>query len=127
MQTTSRIMIVEDEIIVALSLQQFLRDLGYDVTHICISGEEALQKFHKVQPDLVILDIELAGRMNGLETAQAMQYYGDIPFIYLTGYKNWQVTHRSQLCSGYRLISKPYHEEELAQAIESILWDKMAA
>jgi len=84
------ILVVEDETIVAKDIQCSLQRLGYHVPSTATSGEEANRKTGEHKPDLVIMDIVLKGRMDGVETAQRLQYQFDVPVVYLTAYADHQ-------------------------------------
>ena len=76
-----RIMIVEDEALFALNLQQTLESLGYEVPTVSYSGEEALEQVADISPDLVLMDIQLAGTIDGIEAATQIRDRFDIPLI----------------------------------------------
>ena len=79
-----KILIVEDEMIIAANISLQLTTLGYEVTGIIPRGEDALLHIEDNQPDILILDINLKGKLDGIETAEAMQKTHSIPVIYLT-------------------------------------------
>lgn len=79
-----KILIVEDEMIIAANISLQLTTLGYEVTGIISRGEEALVHIKQNQPDIVLMDIQLKGRLDGVETVKMMQQDFDIPIIYLT-------------------------------------------
>ncbi len=81
---SAKILIVEDERIVALDIKSSLENLGYTVTGIVASGEAALTKVAESRPDLVLMDINLKGDMDGVETAEQIRAHFSIPVIYLT-------------------------------------------
>jgi len=80
---SKRIMIVEDEVVPARTLQMSLREMGYEAGWIVSTGEEAVQKAQEHKPDLVLMDIILEGDMDGIEAAQQIRSLFDIPIIYL--------------------------------------------
>jgi CheY-like chemotaxis protein len=82
----AKILVVEDEAIVAKDLQYRLTKFGYTVPAIASSGEEAINKAVEISPDLVLMDIRLKGSMDGIEAAQEIYKRLDIPVIYLTAY-----------------------------------------
>ena len=112
----ARILIVEDEAIVAIDIQSTLKALGYDVPAIAFSGEEALQKTEELHPDVVLMDIVLRGQMDGIEAAQQIYERFGIPSIFMTGYSEEIV---EQLNTGKPCLSvmKPVEEEELHTTI----------
>jgi len=116
------IFIVEDEAIVANDLKETLRGLGYDVPGIAKSGELALEKVKDLHPDLVLMDIHLAGKMDGVETAGTIHTLYDIPVIYLTAYADKALLERAKITEPYGYVIKPYDERELHSIIEMALY-----
>jgi CheY-like chemotaxis protein len=112
----ARILIVEDEAIVAVDIQKTVQTLGYDVPAIAFSGEEALKKTEELHPDVVLMDIVLRGQMDGIEAAQKIYERFGIPSIFMTGYSEKLV---EQLTTGKPFLSviKPVEEEELHTTI----------
>jgi DNA-binding response OmpR family regulator len=84
MDTLIKILVVEDEMIIAAKISMQLTSLGYEVTAILPRGEEALLHMDENKPDIVLLDINLKGKIDGIETAALMQQHNNIPIIYLT-------------------------------------------
>jgi CheY-like chemotaxis protein len=116
------IFIVEDEAIVANDLKETLKSLGYDVPGIAKSGELALEKVKEIRPDLVLMDIHLAGKMDGVETAGTIHNLYDIPVIYLTAYADKALLDRAKITEPYGYVIKPYDERELHSIIEMALY-----
>ncbi|ASP42619.1 response regulator [Leptospira interrogans] len=81
-----KILVVEEEIIVAVNLGQKLKKLGYELVGITSSGEEAIQKAEENHPDLVLMDINIEGNLDGIETAEVLRNRFHTPVIYLTAY-----------------------------------------
>jgi CheY-like chemotaxis protein len=82
----TKVMIVEDEAVVALHLRQELTKLGYFVAGVATAGEQALKMVEEVFPDVILMDIHIQGEMDGIETAKRIPRYLHIPVIYLTAY-----------------------------------------
>jgi CheY-like chemotaxis protein len=116
------IFIVEDEAIVANDLKETLKSLGYDVAGIAKSGELALEKVKELHPDLVLMDIHLAGKMDGVETAGTIHTLYDTPVIYLTAYADKALLERAKITEPYGYVIKPYDERELHSIIEMALY-----
>jgi PAS domain S-box-containing protein len=116
--TGKSILIVEDEAIVAYDIKETLKSLGYDVTGIAKSGENALEKVIELSPDLVLMDIHLATTMDGIEAAGKIHILFDIPVIYLTAYADKALLDRAKITEPYGYIIKPYDKRELQSAIE---------
>jgi len=116
------ILIVEDEALIALNLSQILSSKGY-VVHIPVgTGADAISSVKTRKPDLVLMDIELPGGMNGIETAARIRAIGDIPVIYLTAYTEKMLLEQACLTAPYGYIVKPFHERELTAIIEIALY-----
>lgn len=126
----TQVLIVEDERITAEDIKEALESVGYEVPYICASGEDAIEKAGNVHPDLVLMDIELAGEMDGIEAAEQIRERYGIPVIYLTAYSDSSTVQRAKITepSGYILkepygfLHKPFEESELNTAIEITLF-----
>ena len=116
------IFIVEDEAIVANDIKETLKSLGYTVPGIAKSGELALEKVRESKPDLVLMDIHLAGQMDGVETAGKIHVLYNIPVIYLTAYADKALLDRAKVTEPYGYVIKPYDERELHSVIEMSLY-----
>jgi len=116
-----KILIVEDDALVAEDIRQILQDSRYYVTSILTSGQEALIKIKKDSPDLVIMDIVLKGKMDGIETANKIHNHFDIPIIYVTAYSGRNTLEAAKLTQPYGYLIKPINEKELLIAIEIAL------
>ena len=124
------ILVVEDERITAEDIKGGLQNAGYTVPAIVDSGEDAIKKTEEFKPDLVIMDIKLKGEMDGIEAAGQIRRLYDIPVIYLTAYSDNNTFQRakvtetsdSALKEQTELITKPFEESELHNAIEITLY-----
>ena len=101
------ILIVEDEMITALDLRNQLVRLGYEVSALAKSGEEAVRLSKELNPDLVLMDVNLAGVMNGVEASRQIQAARSIPVIYLTAFPKVFLENPSQMQQPYLCLSKP--------------------
>jgi PAS domain S-box-containing protein len=108
-----RIMIVEDETIIAMELEDRLLDLGYDVAAVVSSGEKAIQIVAEVQPDLIMMDIMLKGEMDGIQAATDIRSRFNIPIIYLTAYADEKTVQRAKMTEPFGYLLKPFEEREL--------------
>ena len=113
-----RILIVEDERIVALEISARLKELGYSIIGIVSSGEKAIEKIHNEKPDLVLLDIMLEGEMDGIDTGKIIRDTFGIPFIFITAYSDDATLTRAMGAGPYSYLRKPFEEFELATAIQ---------
>lgn len=126
----SKIMIVEDERITAEDLKGALESVGYIVPDLISSGEDAVKKAGEIRPDLVLMDIQLEGEMDGIKAAERIRERYGMPVIYLTAYSDANTVQRAKITepSGYILkepfgfIRKPFEESELHTAIEITLY-----
>lgn len=116
------ILVVEDEGIVAKDLQNRLRALGYFVLSVAVSGEEAIGKTEKLHPDLVLMDIKLKGKIDGIEAAKQIRVQFNIPVIYVTAYADEETLKRAKGTGVYGYILKPFEDRELRANIEAALF-----
>jgi PAS domain S-box-containing protein len=120
--TKGRIVVVEDEAIVARDIQATLRSFGYDVPEIVTSGEEAIQAAFRLNPDLIMMDIMIRGSMDGVDAAEIIRSQFNIPVVYLTAYSDDETLRRAKLTESYGFITKPFDERELYVAVEFALY-----
>jgi len=116
-----KILIVENDLLVAEDIKQILQNYGYSVTSIVTSGQETLIKAEQNAPDLVLMDVVLNGQMNGIEAAQKLHTSFDIPVIYITAYSGEKTIEAAKLTEPYGYMIKPIDEKELLIAIEIAL------
>ena len=125
MQDTSTIersiLIVEDEAIVALDLKLQLQDLGYAVCGVAASGEQALELIAQTAPDLIMVDVHLQGRMDGIDVAAAVRSAHGTPVIFLTSHSDDETVRRAAHAGAYGYLTKPYQLRELRAGIEVAL------
>ncbi|MGB7970061.1 MAG: response regulator [Methanobacterium sp.] len=115
---SSKILIVEDEIIIAIDLKIRLEDLGYYVPGIAINGRDAIKKTGEKNPDIILMDILLNGDKDGIEVAQQIRNQYNIPIIYLTGSQNDSMIERAEITEPYGYINKPFDNTEIETAIK---------
>ncbi len=113
-----RIIVVEDERLIAEDIKRTLLYLGYDVLAVISTGEAALEEVEVNQPDLVLMDIMLEGEMSGIEAAEKIYSKYSIPIIFLTAYSNDQTLQEATAAEPYGYILKPFEERELHATIE---------
>ncbi|MGB9940512.1 response regulator [Methanosarcina sp.] len=115
-----KILVVEDEHIVAMGIQIMLKNLGYTVTGVASSGEEAISKAESTFPDLVLMDIMLKGELDGIEASKEIIARLGIPVVYLTACSDRKILERMwNAGSGY--ITKPFDETDLKKGIDIVL------
>ena len=117
-----KILIVEDEWIVAESIKDSLQKLGYGVSDVVASADEAIQKTATDRPDLVLMDIKLQGKMNGIQTADHIFSHYKIPVIFLTAYADSKILQQAVSAKPFGYIVKPFREKELLSTIEISLY-----
>jgi diguanylate cyclase (GGDEF)-like protein/PAS domain S-box-containing protein len=118
----AKILLVEDEIIVALDLQQRLEMLGYNVISHAITSEEALNVVTSKPLDLILMDIKIQGKLDGVETAEQIRKSLDIPIIYLTAFADENTLKRARETVAYGYLVKPFEDRELRSTIEMALY-----
>jgi len=117
----TRILIVEDEAVVAMDIQDRLEGLGYRVPGVAQSAEEALALMNRERPDLVLMDISIKGPVDGVLTAQAIQRDFRVPVVFLTAYADEETLRRARLSEAFGYLVKPFRERDLHTAIEMSL------
>jgi len=116
-----RIMIVEDNTTVAKDLQGCLQELGYTVTSVQVSGEEAIEKVELEGVNLVLMDIHLRDEMNGIEAAQLINDRFEVPVVFLSAYDDRGLLEGAKRVGGFAYLIKPFSERELYASIEMVL------
>jgi PAS domain S-box-containing protein len=116
------IIVVEDEIIVAEDIKRSLQNMGYTVSAIVSSGEDAIIKAGELMPDMILMDIVLRGEMNGIEAAGRIRSDLKIPVIYLTAYTDEKILEQAKLTEPFGYIIKPFEDKELHSVIEMALY-----
>jgi two-component system, response regulator PdtaR len=116
------IFIAEDELIEAEDIRQTLEKQGYRITGVGRSGESVLEALKNVHPDLVLMDIHLAGTLDGIDTADRIRALYHIPVIFLTAHADESTLERAKVTEPYGYVLKPYDERELHSAIEMALY-----
>ncbi len=117
----ARILIVEDEFLIAQGLARKLQKLGYQILDIVASGAEAIQRTREFHPDLILMDILIEGDKDGIETAAEIYQSYFVPVIYVTAYADDQTLKRAQSTGSYGYILKPFNERELHATIQIAL------
>ncbi len=116
------VLIVEDEGIIAAEIEMILRDLGYHIAGRAKNGLQALDLLASTSPDIALLDIDLRGKISGIEVAEVIQDKYAIPFIFLTALADAATLERVKRTMPYGYIVKPFNENDLRTAIELALY-----
>ena len=122
MMTMARIMIVEDETIVAADVRFSLEKAGYEICAMAVSGESAIEKAQVSQPDLILMDISLQGEVDGIEAAKTIHAKLNIPIIFLSAYADQDILSRAKVSEPFGYLLKPFHPRELYTSIEMALY-----
>ena len=117
----TKILIVEDEGIVAIGIKATLLGFGYKVLPIAISGESAIRIATEHTPDLILMDIKLRGRLNGIETAIALKSQLKAPIIYCTAHTDPATVEAAMGTGPASILMKPVNDEDLRAAVQSAL------
>ncbi|HOS49117.1 MAG TPA: response regulator [Bacteroidia bacterium] len=118
----TRILVVEDESIVAKDIQKTLEKLGYEVPATASSAASAYEKLEQIEPDLVFLDIKLKGEEDGIHIAGHIKEKYNIPVIFLTSYVDQETLDRAKVTEPYGYIVKPFNESDLKTTVEMALF-----
>lgn len=122
-----RIMIVEDENIIALDLKLRLSNLGYNVAAVVHTGEDAIKNAAILNPDLILMDVVLRGDMDGVQAAEKIKSIKDTPIIFITAYSDENTLQRAQRLSPFGYLIKPFNERELNYKIGEVFSGKMSS
>jgi AmiR/NasT family two-component response regulator len=120
-ESKPRILVVEDELVVALDIQTRLLRMGYDVAGRCSTGEEAVPVAVETKPDLVLMDILLAGKLNGIAAASQIRSRINLPVIFLTAYSDDATLRLAKVAEPFAYLVKPFDERTLKATIEITL------
>ncbi|MBF0553274.1 MAG: response regulator [Nitrospirae bacterium] len=116
------ILVVEDEIITARDIEAKLKKLGHGVAGIASSGEEAMQKAAELTPDMILMDITLDGKMDGIEASMEIEKHQNVPIIYLTAHTDLITLHRAKVTEPHGYIVKPFTQRDLIITISMALY-----
>lgn len=120
MNAPIQILLVEDEFLIALGLEQELLQEGYHIASIVNSGEKAIEAVRQQSPDIILMDIRLAGKIDGIEAAQQIQSFSSIPIIFMTGYSNPEIMTRARELNPLGYLIKPVSITDLNTIIDAV-------
>ncbi len=115
-----KILIVEDEILIGMMLAENIRDFGYDPCEVVTSANEALQAVREQHPDAILMDISLSGRLDGIDAAQLIREYSNVPIIFFTGYRDQKLLKRAQATNPVAILDKLGPTEAVRDTLGSI-------
>ncbi|MBX0334392.1 response regulator [Pontibacter sp. HSC-14F20] len=113
-----KLLIAEDDVVIAQNLSLSLESMGYEVCQAVSSGEELLLQVHQHQPDLIILDITLDGKLDGIETAALLAKATKVPFIFMTAFSDKETIDRAKQTNPHAYLVKPFDARTLQSSIE---------
>lgn len=118
----SRVLLVEDEQIIAMEIEAILESLGYIVVNKAASGLNAILETKKQNPDIILMDIKIEGNLDGIETAQKIKEFSDVPVVFLTAYSDEATVERAKKEVPFGYLLKPFSEKELKTTIELAIY-----
>ncbi len=119
-----KVLIVEDEGVVALSLQSILTKMGYTVVGNAITGDEAIALARDHRPDVILMDIHIKGSLDGIQTTEKINEFSDVPVIYLTAYADDETVSRAIKTRSHSYLVKPVNQRELYSNIEFAIYKR---
>ena len=120
-----KVLIVEDEYVIAAQLRGNLNQLGYGITEIVSTGEEAVASARREMPDLILMDITLNGALDGIKTAENITHFQSVPIVYITAYSDPEFRERAYRAGAAGYLVKPITVDELRESIEKALGGKI--
>ncbi|MDP8269068.1 MAG: response regulator [Candidatus Tenebribacter davisii] len=120
MKKKIKILLAEDELLIAQCLKMELEMAGYEVCNYASSGEEAISLAQEEDPDIVLMDIHLSGDMDGIKAAQKIIEHKKIPIVFMTGYNDINIHNRAEIIKPIAILEKPVELYDLEPIIDSI-------
>ena len=118
----AKILVVEDEVIIGMEIKQNLQNLGYEVTSIVDTGDDAINKAEQDKPDLILMDIRIQGDKDGIDTAEEIRNKFGIPVIFSTAYLDQERIERAKITMPFGYVLKPIQERDLKVTLEMALY-----
>jgi DNA-binding LytR/AlgR family response regulator len=118
---TFKVLIIEDELIIAEDLKEILEQAAYEVIGMATSWEETLLVLQESLPDILLIDVSIKGNIDGIQLANMIRERFNLPFIYITSYTTKSIIDRAKLTKPYGYIVKPYKEQDVLIAVELAL------
>ncbi|ABZ96228.1 response regulator [Leptospira biflexa] len=119
--TKKNILIVEDEPFLGLNIKQKIESFGFHVIAVVPSGDEAFQIVSEKVPDLILMDINLEGSLDGIETAESLREQFSVPVLFLTGFLDETSKQRINQNSSYAYLMKPFSTDQLKEAVTGFM------
>jgi CheY-like chemotaxis protein len=115
-----KVLLVEDEVIIAMEIEMELKSLGLDVVGKAISYDGAIDMAKKKLPDVVLMDVNLKGKKNGIETSKEILQLGQIPIVFISAYTDEETENRMKQIPGSYFLPKPFTIRDLSSKIDEI-------
>jgi CheY-like chemotaxis protein len=115
-----KFLVAEDEFIIALEIKQLIEDMGFEVTSLVSTALEAITKSESEKPNIILMDVQLSGSLNGIEAAEIIRYKHNIPIIFLTDRSNEHILQQSNTEKKHLAIKKPVDILQLSELIRQI-------
>ncbi|MEW6181840.1 MAG: response regulator [Bacillota bacterium] len=115
-----KVLIVEDEILIALSLGELLEYWSYELCEPAASGEDAVRRAESEQPDIILMDVNIRGRIDGIQAAREITSRFNIPIIFMSGYSQDEIRKKAGLDGVVEFMSKPMDHDKLRKTLESM-------
>jgi CheY-like chemotaxis protein len=116
-----RVLIVEDETIIAMDMQRKIKQMGCDVVGRVVSGEQAVEQARTLRPDVVLMDIKLRGKIDGITAAKRIRQHDDIPVIFLSAFLAQESVRQEGAPLSIAMLPKPFDPYELKEAMRLIV------
>jgi two-component system, response regulator PdtaR len=121
-----KVLVAEDERIIAMDLKHTLQKLGYEVTSVVNTAVDVIQKVETEKPDVILMDIMLDSLLDGIEAAKIISYKYNVPFIYVTALNDEKTLKRAQATHPFDYLIKPYDEVSLHDKIQSAVKSRIS-
>jgi CheY-like chemotaxis protein len=121
MEKNKKVLIVEDEMIIALVTKKYVENMGYEVTGVATNSTAAVDAVREKQPDLVLMDIMINGEVDGIDTMDKIRSFSEVPVVYLTGNSDAAARQRAQKTGFSDFLVKPIDFNDLKSALQKIL------
>lgn len=120
-QISKKVMIVEDNLILSILYENYLKEMVFKTVGEIKDGETAIKLVRKYSPDAIIMDIKLEGEMDGIEAAHQIREFSSVPILFITGNSEREYVKRAERVTNSRFLVKPISEEKMAKAVKEVL------
>jgi CheY-like chemotaxis protein len=115
-----KFLVAEDEFIIALEIKQLIEDMGFEVSSLVSTALEAITKSETEKPNIILMDVQLSGSLNGIEAANIINYKHNIPIIFLTNRNNEHILEQDKSAAKHKAIKKPVDILQLSELLKQI-------